>query len=568
MKKTDSVYVYVITLFFVPIMLTLLFMSTVSTSYVTWADEVFFLKDNALVNIILSIVFTGLTFCLSYLKPLKQFCKKINENERLFRILKTGLLALLLLITLMWVWSTRFSPFGDAAWLHDAADKYVERNYDAFKNGWFNYLDMYPFQARTLLIFSFIDSIFGGYKLMVYETLNCVFTVVMVASLSDISRFMGADRATSVIVILISGLWLPTILYNSFVYGNVPGLSLAVLSLDLWLHYFKRSRLITIVLSVLVLALSVCFKSNFLIVALAMIVYSVFKGFSDKKTVKSLSAYLLLIVVILVVMVIPKKIITVRSGEPLNEGMSMIGCIDMGLSESTAGPGWYTDDDKYAYQAADFKKAGHESICREDIKRRLDYFKSNKNAAIDFFIRKTASQWNEPTYGSFWILRASEKESNVLISTFSSYRVYVKAVSILDIFQLLIILGCVFFILAFREKEKTLEALLLPMIFIGMFLFHIVWEAKSQYAFLGIMFMLPVAVMGYTNLPEFIKGIGKKENPESKDSGKYDRVLSVIKVLAVVLTVLLIVTVSLKGLNFGLIRDNYDFAEYLNENFG
>ena len=138
----------------------------------------------------------------------------------------------------------------------------------------------------------------------------------------------------------------------------------------------------------------------------------------------------------------------------------------------------------------------------------------------------------------------------------------------MDIIQLFIILGCVFFVLAFREKEKTLEALLLPMIFIGMFLFHIVWEAKSQYAFLGIMFLLPVAVMGYTSLPEFIKGIGKKENPESKDSGKYDKVLSVIKVLAVVLTVLLIVTVSLKGLNFGLIRDNYDFAEYLNENFG
>ena len=138
----------------------------------------------------------------------------------------------------------------------------------------------------------------------------------------------------------------------------------------------------------------------------------------------------------------------------------------------------------------------------------------------------------------------------------------------MDIIQLFIILGCVFFVLAFREKEKTLEALLLPMIFIGMFLFHIVWEAKSQYAFLGIMFLLPVAVMGYTSLPEFIKGIGKKENPESKDSRKYDKVLSVIKVLAVVLTVLLIVTVSLKGLNFGLIRDNYDFAEYLNENFG
>ena len=59
----------------------------------------------------------------------------------------------------------------------------------------------------------------------------------------------------------------------------------------------------------------------------------------------------------------------------------------------------------------------------------------------------------------------------------------------------------------------------------------------------------------------------KKENPESKDPGKSDKVLSVIKISAIVLTIVLIAVVSIKGLNFGLVRDNYDFAEYLNENY-
>ena len=568
MKKTDSVYVYVITLFFVPIMLTLLFMSTVSTSYVTWSDEVFFLKDNVLLNVVASILFTGFTICLSRLKPLKRFYNIINENDRLFSMLRAGLLAALLLIMLCWVWLTQFGPFGDALWLHDATDKYIKGDYEAFKNGWFNYLDMYPFQARTLLIFSFIDSLFGGYKLMVYQTLNCVFTVVMVASLSDISRFMGADRATSVIVILISGLWLPTILYNSFVYGNVPGLSCAVLSIDLWFLFFKKGKMIQIVLSILFLLLAFCFKSNFLIVAIAMIIYALFKGISSKKVLRGLAASAALIVSLCAVTIISGIVVKARSGEPLKEGMPTISWVDLGLSESVAGPGWYTDNAKVSYQAADFKKAGHESICRENIKNRMDHFKSNKAAAIDFFIRKTASQWNEPTYGSFWILRGSEKEANAVINSFSSYRTYVKVVSIMDIIQLFIILGCVFFVLAFRDKEKTLEALLLPMVFIGMFLFHIVWEAKSQYAFLGIVFMLPVSVLGYVKLPDSIKRLKKKENPESEDPGKFDKVLSIIKLFAVVLTVLLIVIVSIKGLNFGLIRDNYDFAEYLNENFG
>ena len=568
MKKSDSFYVYVITFFFVPIMLTLLFMSAVSTSYVTWSDEIFFLKDNVFVNVIVSILFTGFTIGLSFLKPLYRLQKRINEDDRLFLMMKTGLLLLLLFITFTWVWCTQFVPFGDATWLHDAADKYIKGDYETFKNGWYNYIDMYPFQSRTLLLFSFIDSLFGGYKLMVYQTLNCVLTVILAAAVSDISRFMGADRATSLIVILITILWAPMILYNSFVYGNVPGLSLAILAIDFWFHYFKSGKMIQIVLSIMLLTLSFCFKSNFAIAAIAMIIYALFKGFSKGKALRSFIVSIALIAALFAATTVSKTIVTSRTGEPLNEGMPTISWVDLGLSEHVAGPGWYTDNAKDDYREAGFKKEGHEQICRKNIKNRLDHFKSNKNAAVDFFVRKTASQWNEPTCGSFWILRASQKEENALVSLFSSYNTYVKAVSVLDIAQLLIVLGCVFFILAFRKKEKSLEALLLPMIFIGMFLFHIVWEAKSQYAFLGYVFILPVAVMGYMKLPGCLKALKKKENPESKDPGKSDKVLSVIKISAIVLTIVLIAVVSIKGLNFGLVRDNYDFAEYLNENFG
>ncbi len=585
MKKTDSFYIYIITVFLVPVMLMLLCMSIISTSYVTLGEQVFFLKDNAVVNIAVLLIFTAVLALLSRIKALRGLFDKINGDKRLFMILKAGLLLLMFVISLIWVFSTRFTPFGDASWLHDAAENYRNGIFTDFENGWYNYIDLYPFQTRTLLLYVIIDSIFGGYRLMVYQVLNCLCTVLMLWSLQDIAGLSGATHSERLFVVLIGMLWPPVLLYNSFIYGNVPGLALILFSLAMWIRHFTSEKLVDISLfaSVISAALAFCFKSNFLIFIIAMVIYGVFKtfsldangnrGLSFKTEVLRLMISLVgLAVFLLIIAIVPRKIATSVSGEPLNEGMATISWIEMGITESTAGPGWYTDDSKREYQAAEFKTEPMGKMCRENIKARLDHFKAHKDSAVSFFLRKTASQWNEPSMESFWILRGSEKENiSPRLIDMTSYPGYVNAVSLLDLMHLMITAGCVIFILTFKRSEKSLEQLLLPMVFIGFFVFHFFWEAKSQYAYLAWVAMIPTVVMGYRDLAVRINTFvdektGKTSNTE-KNKSREARPLTIIKLVMAALTLILLITLSVKGFTHDLTRDNVDFAEYMSENF-
>ena len=298
-----------------------------------------------------------------------------------------------------------------------------------------------------------------------------------------------------------------------------------------------------------------------------MAIYAVFKS-TVKRSAVSLA---LLAVLLIIAAILPRKIAVARSGEPLNEGMVTISWIEMGITESTAGPGWYTDDSKREYQAAEFKSEPMAAMSRENIKARLDHFKAHKDSAVSFFLRKNASQWNEPSMESFWILRGSEKENiSQRIIDMTSYPGYVKAVSVLDLMHLLIAAGCVIFILTFKWSEKSLEQLLLPMVFIGFFVFHFFWEAKSQYAYLAWVAMIPTVVMGYHDLAaRTYSAIDvKTEKPLSPEKDKDPaRPLAVVKLVMASLTLILFITLSVKGYTHDLTRDNADFAEYMSENF-
>ncbi len=57
------------------------------------------------------------------------------------------------------------------------------------------------------------------------------------------------------------------------------------------------------------------------------------------------------------------------------------------------------------------------------------------------------------------------------------------------------------------KKDKTKEELLLPLAFIGGWLFLIIWEAKSQYALFYYVILFIYAILGYVNL---LKLINKK----------------------------------------------------------
>lgn len=76
----------------------------------------------------------------------------------------------------------------------------------------------------------------------------------------------------------------------------------------------------------------------------------------------------------------------------------------------------------------------------------------------------------------------------------------------MNLFQSLVYAAVLFALWRLR-KDAAMEQLFLPLVILGGFLFHTLWEAKSQYIFPYFVCLLPWAAAGLSQAAELAGGI-------------------------------------------------------------
>lgn len=195
------------------------------------------------------------------------------------------------------------------------------------------------------------------------------------------------------------------------------------------------------------------------------------------------------------------------SGMETGKGVPKAAFVAMGLQEGPYAPGWYN-----FYNLSVFMESGYDTdaaaqIAREDIGRSLREFGSDPGRAVQFFYKKTASMWNNPTYQSFWVVttRTNELGTQPLLQSVFEGRIKDALTSYMNLYQSLVFTGA-FCGVALRLRKIQRGQLMFATIFIGMFLFHLVWEAKSQYAVTYFVFLIPYAAAGLHTLSDAVCG--------------------------------------------------------------
>ena len=175
----------------------------------------------------------------------------------------------------------------------------------------------------------------------------------------------------------------------------------------------------------------------------------------------------------------------------------------MGLDEGHAAPGWYRED----HTVTAFFHTGEDpeataALAKAALKNRVAGFAAHPDKALRFFWAKLRSQWNEPTYESIWLnqvhMSFSEKGRvySFLCGEGSAER---RTTAVMNQFQQLIYLGMLLGCFGLWHR-KNAKSCLLPLIVLGGLLYHLLFEAKSQYALPYFVLMLPVAAYGYSRL--------------------------------------------------------------------
>ncbi len=510
-KLTNRIYLYVCSILFLLIISFLCYISYTKTCYITIqlaSEHTFFLKDNLLLNIVITVCFVLAICAFSKMSFVKKMVYKINNDDKSFIIIKTFLLILLFVFGFIWVYTTQINPEGDQHLLTLAVRGFKYGDYSAFESG--GYIETWPNQAGIFLIYYLFSFVFGDNLYLGLQLINVLSVVFVYKSLSDIAGELKYSNFVRLLIILSAFIFPVLIVYCWLIYGNMLGMAFILLSIKYELKYFENYKVGNLLCSSLFLMIALMAKSFALIYMIGMLIYALFK-IIDTKRIKSTLFIVSIIVAFLFQMYIPKMYIQFKTGLDFNQGASSFAHIAMGMQEGERCEGWHNKYNYDTYHEVGNNTEVQSELAKKEIDNRLLIFKNDKDYTLKFFSRKIISQWNNPTFEMFYGMdidygygfqyRFGDDYISKYIEPFLNLYFETRIQNVLNIEQSLIVFGCLLYIISFSlKKDKNMEEMLLPLCFIGGFLFLIIWEAKAQYALFYYVILFLYAILGYREL--------------------------------------------------------------------
>ena len=459
-------------------------------------EIVTFNQDNFFLNIIMLAICTAAVYIL----------RRMLEHVSVRRV-TVLLTAWVLAFSLAFACSAKLQPSEDSYVVTFFARQAAQGDFSYYKE----YFMFFPFQFGFVLYEELVFRAFNlvlpnapeGFSALVLQGLNAVFLAVGYAALLDctgrISRSDDAVKLTAVLLLF----FLPGVLFTTYIYGTIPGFMCAVCAVSAFLRFHEDGRISHGVLCAVLTALAVCLKLNYAIFFIALVIVWLVL-LVKKPGWRSILCLALTVAAVLAAKDMPQRIYERRSGSDYGSGVPRLCWMAMGVSEGKSCSGWYerayTTD---VYAATGYDPAATEEIARETIAARAEYFKANPRECMHFFSRKLLSQWNEPTYQGLWTnqVRKSYSESGRLYELVCQ-RFAGRLTKLMNFFQQLIFFGFTLgLVLLWRKKD--IMAALFPLVILGGLLYHLMFEAKSQYVMSYVILMIPVAAYGFIRLSDF-----------------------------------------------------------------
>ena len=458
--------------------------------------------------IALNLFFTALfVFVLFRLKKYYDFFAKVN-----IKYMEIGIAVYAIVLGLIWIFSVTSVPNTDSQNLFEAATKSAAGDYSFLKNGsdfynnayfsGYSYFNFYPFQLGYVLVSEIVYRIFGTASSMSMQVINVLCLGAAYFGIARITKLLFKRRSVEFIAILLLAGCIQPILFCTFAYGNIIGMCCAIWASCFLIKYFQTGNYFSLLPCGLLLVLSVFVKYNNMIYVIAFMMMLAVHTIKKKKWQSIAFALAICIASLgsiqLVIMSYEK-----RGDVELSDGISQVLYLDLGLSESSMAPGWYSSVAKDTYTANMLDSEASKAQGRQSVSLKLDNFSKDLGYTIDFFSKKILSQWNEPTYESIWVSKVKEHSSEI---NGIGNSVYNKSLGqLLELhfnfyMQILFSLFAIGICILIIKKQTNIQTVLLPLVLLGGFGYHLLFEAKSQYILTYIILMIPTAAYSLNSI--------------------------------------------------------------------
>lgn len=438
----------------------------------------------------------------------KGIADKINQKKLL-----TGLLIFAYAFGALWIMLSHSYPVADRNNVSLAAASFLRDDYTMLEFG--QYIFVYPYQLFYVAFLELCYYLVGNEYYFFPQMINAVVVMFICYHLYRLTGELFEEEDTSGNVLLLLFGALAMFFYTTYVYGNLPGLVFSIWALRRLTDYIKYNRLSSGIMAVILIAIGVLFKKNFMIFLLAMAI-TLFLSFLQQKK----RMYLVMIVLLFTVRALLNwgldRYYENRSGLEIGDGQPMLASLAMGLQEDEDAPGWHNGFDINIFIESEYDPVVTKEKAKDNIYGSLHRMKEDPLAAAGFFLKKTVTQWCEPTYQSLWDSNCADNHTmklSKLTQNIYSGKINGFLLLFMDVFQSLI-WGLSLFCIWYRRKKLRPIQLSLVMILAGGFVFQLFWEAKAQYNLPYMMIMLPFAAGG---LHDIYQAVQNRWQAEEKD---------------------------------------------------
>ena len=373
-----------------------------------------------------------------------------------------------------------------------------------------------------------IFKIFNTRNPIYLQNLNVIYSAILSITLYFIVKKLFKEEIIHKIsLIFIAFFSIYFTFFSPHVYGNIPGLMFGLIALLFTLNFIDSNKTWHIIVIAVSITFSYLLKNNYEIFLFAIII-ELLLTFLKNLELKPLLGILAICFVVFGTKTIIYNTFERKTNYSLNEGVPVTSYIYMGIAEPvTLAPGWYTGDVENIYIQSGYNKEKSEKITKELMDKRLKYLSNNPRYTADYFYNKLQTTWLNPTFQVFWCSTPS-----IVLDVAPDYNAYIASqqpiISILsgtafkieerimDIYQIIIFLSasCAFITLC---KKSELDKTLLPIVFLGGFLFHLIWETKSIYVLQYYYLLIPYAAYGIYKFFRIIDNLFKKINFKKKN---------------------------------------------------
>lgn len=463
-------------------------------------EAVIFYQDDILLNVVSLIV--GIALFWLFLRAVSRL-KGVNE-DKIFGWEIFLLVIWTVVFGCLWVGSSVAAPTEDSWTVSQAAWDFSKGDYHAItgENLYFhNFQYQLGFVLYEEILIRFASLFVDLDNLMVIQFASVFLLAFSYIALLLIAKCVFRDKRVPHVMTVLLAFCLQPILSCSFMYGIIPGFSLSAWAVYFELRFItgngRKKQILRAALSVIFITAAVVVKTNNLITLIAMILLALVNVFGGRRNLGNL---VLAVLCVISCVFAQKGVVSFyekRADVDLGDSVPGISWFAMGMQEAENAPGWYNADAVWGK----FESAGRDSdkaskVSWNEIQRKLNYFSADKQYRNDFYYKKFTSVWNETTYQSIWNNEVRGQywaKSGIAAWACGDGEAAVRRY--MDFYAQIIFIGVLAGTAVCWKRKNTL-AMVMPLIMLGGMLYHLLAEAKSQYALPYFIWMTAFASCG------------------------------------------------------------------------